>query len=203
MLCHNSIPQIHLRYLSIAGVLYHVFVREHLALAVQHTLVFWNSNVYWMVKDNWCHNKISCFGRCFVFVSNYSEDILQENYNIIYGTYFIESSGHISDDLGIINQHKCNMHSGFQLGPLIPLGYVPLRTWRALLGARGWLSTDDISFPSHPTLMTQNRVQPVMFSLVSFLTFQSFLYPSSAICSISGWWLQLFIVERGAKHSYH
>ena len=56
VLCHNSIPQIHLRYLSFAGVLYHAIVREHLALAVQHTLVFWNDNVYWMVIDKWCHN---------------------------------------------------------------------------------------------------------------------------------------------------
>ena len=37
--------------------LYHAIVREHLALAVQHTLVFWNDNVYWMVIDQWCHNK--------------------------------------------------------------------------------------------------------------------------------------------------
>ena len=56
-LCHNSIPQIHLYYLSFAGVLYHAIVREHLALTVQHNLVFWNDNVYWMVIDKWCHNK--------------------------------------------------------------------------------------------------------------------------------------------------
>ena len=49
--------KIHLHYLSFAGVLYHAIVREHLALTVQHNLVFWNDNVYWMVIDKWCHLK--------------------------------------------------------------------------------------------------------------------------------------------------
>ena len=61
-------------YLSFAGVLYHAIVREQLALAVQHTLVFWNDNVYWMVTDKWCHNKNLGLEKKFVGVSKYSEE---------------------------------------------------------------------------------------------------------------------------------
>ena len=56
------------------GVLYHAIVREHLALAVQHTVVFWNDNVYWMVIDKWCHNKNLGLEDFFVGLSKYSEE---------------------------------------------------------------------------------------------------------------------------------
>ena len=35
-----AFPQIHIHYLSFAGVFYHAIVREHLAMTVQHNLVF-------------------------------------------------------------------------------------------------------------------------------------------------------------------
>ena len=49
-------------------------MREHLALAVQHNLVFWNDNAYWMVIDKWCHLKNIGLEDFFVGVSKYSEE---------------------------------------------------------------------------------------------------------------------------------
>ena len=80
-----SIPQIHLYYLSLAGVLYHAIVKEHSALTVQHNLVFCNDNVYWMVIDKWCHLKnLGLEDFLWAYPSTLKK---KKNYNKIYGTY--------------------------------------------------------------------------------------------------------------------
>ena len=54
---------------------------------------------YWMVIDKWCHLKNLGLEGGRILIN-------RKNYNKIYGTYLNNLFAHISDDQGIINQHK-------------------------------------------------------------------------------------------------